>query len=77
MGQGCLGKGCKYTEKEATKLRTRPVIISTRATERERILLAAAATLEGRSLADTVRRYAVACAVDRLRAVEPQEDAAE
>ena len=49
------------------------MIISTRATEQERVVLEAAATLEGRSLAETVRRYAVAGAVDRLRAVEPED----
>ena len=53
---------------------TRPVVITTRATERERNVIEAAAKLEQASLAETVRRYAVAGAVETLRTVEPEDD---
>lgn len=56
-------------------MRTRPIVIALRVNERERGLLEAAARLERESLAETVRRNAVRGAVDRLRAVEPEEDA--
>jgi len=58
-------------------MRSRPVIITTRATDRERTVLEAAAKLEQASLAETVRRYAVAAAVETLRTVESEDDGAE
>ena len=61
-------------------MRIRPIVVACRVNERERGLLEAAARLERKSLAETVRQNAVRGAVDRLRAVEqdtvePQEDA--
>lgn len=58
-------------------MRIRPIVIACRVTARERNVLEAAARLERASLAETVRKNALKGAVDQLRAVEPQEDAAE
>ena len=56
-------------------MRIRPIVVACRVNERERDLLEAAARLERKSLAETVRQNAVHGAVNLLRAVEPQEDA--
>ena len=52
-------------------------MIGTRVTDRERNLVEAAAKLERASLAETVRKYTVAGAVDRLRSVDPEDDGSE
>jgi uncharacterized protein (DUF1778 family) len=55
-------------------MRTRPIVIACRVTEHERTVLEAAARLERASLAETVRKGALRGAIDRLRAVQPQEN---
>jgi uncharacterized protein (DUF1778 family) len=55
-------------------MRTRPIVIACRVTEHERTVLEAAARLEQASLAEMVRKGALRGAIDRLRAVQPQEN---
>ena len=54
-------------------MRSRPIVVACRVTAHERTVLEAAARLEQASLAETVRKGALRSAVDRLRAVDPQE----
>ena len=55
-------------------MRNRPIVIACRVTAHERSVLEAAARLEQESLAEMVRKGALRGAIDRLRAVQPQEN---
>ncbi len=77
LGSQGFGKGCYVNPNREGEMRTRPIVVACRVNERERNVLEAAARLEQASLAETVRKNALRGAVDQLRAVEPQEDAAE
>ncbi len=55
-------------------MRTRPHVIALRVNAYERTVLEAAARLEQASLAEMVRKGALRGAIDRLRAVQPQEN---